>query len=78
LPTDAHLDKYPVLTENLAHPELYEDNWLGHQEIAITQLVNSLYDAGGSGSRVPVRGEAGIRRRLLELYNDPAVQILFK
>ncbi|KAK5016559.1 hypothetical protein LTR60_002345, partial [Cryomyces antarcticus] len=78
LPTDAHLDKYPVLTENLAHPELYEDNWLGHQEIAITQLVNSLYDAGGSGSRVLVRGEADIRRRLLELYNDPAVQILFK
>ena len=38
-------EKYPVLTEDLTRPEMYEDNWLTYQEVAITQLLNSVFDA---------------------------------
>ena len=34
--------KYPLLTEDISNPAMYEDNWLFHQEIVITQLVNGL------------------------------------
>ncbi|KIW14636.1 hypothetical protein PV08_07420 [Exophiala spinifera] len=71
------LDSYPVLTEDLASPSMYEDNWLNHQEIAITQLVNNLYASSSSLTSRPVE-DGMLRVQLLELYNNSETSMLFK
>lgn len=53
---------YPILQDDLAHPAMYEDNWLHHQEIAITQLVNSLFSVSsasgtGASSTLTMKGD---------------------
>ncbi|KAL5422230.1 hypothetical protein PMIN04_004857 [Paraphaeosphaeria minitans] len=70
-------EKYPVLTEDLARPELYEDNWLTYQEIAITQLINSMFD---SASKDPNAGQSAeqLRQRLLDMYHEPYMPSLHK
>jgi abnormal spindle-like microcephaly-associated protein len=67
---------YPLLTENLATPAMYEDNWLSHQEIAITQLVNNLFEASAP-DRDPVGGGM-LRIRLLDIYGNADNAMLFK
>lgn len=67
---------YPLLTENLATPAMYEDNWLSHQEIAITQLVNNLFEASAP-DRDPV-GDGMLRIRLLDIYGNTENAMLFK
>ena len=44
--------QYPLLSENISDPSLYEDSWLTHQEIAISQLVNTLFQTS-QGARIP-------------------------
>ncbi|KAL5430610.1 hypothetical protein PMIN07_009090 [Paraphaeosphaeria minitans] len=70
-------EKYPVLTEDLARPELYEDNWLTYQEIAITQLINSMFD---SASKDPNAGQSAeqLRQGLLDMYHEPYMPSLHK
>lgn len=65
--------EYPLLMENISNPAMYDDNWLLHQEIVITQLVNGLFDYtdGNSTSGDP----EALRYELLRLYqNDFFVQ----
>ena len=70
---------YPLLTEDLATPSMYEENWLSHQEIAITQLVNSLFNASASPSEREVIADGMLLRiRLLELYGNAENAMLFK
>jgi abnormal spindle-like microcephaly-associated protein len=70
-------EKYPVLTEDLARPEMYEDNWLSYQEVAITQLLNSVFD---SASRDPNAEQSpeDLRRKMLALYHEPSMPSLHK
>ncbi|KAE9983022.1 hypothetical protein BLS_005039 [Venturia inaequalis] len=68
--------KYQVLSEDLVHPELYEDHWLDYQEIALSQLVNSIFEPHGT-YKEPA-DQAGLRKQLLNLYHDPQVPILHK
>ncbi|KAL1601839.1 hypothetical protein SLS60_006754 [Paraconiothyrium brasiliense] len=68
---------YPVLTENLARPELYEDNWLTYQEIAITQLINSIFDSAIKDPNAEQSAEQ-LRRRLLDIYHGPSIASLHK
>ncbi|KAF2869163.1 hypothetical protein BDV95DRAFT_641917 [Massariosphaeria phaeospora] len=70
-------EKYPVLTEDLARPELYEDNWLTYQEVAITQLLNSLFDSAQTNPNADQTPEE-LRTKLLSLYHDPAIPLLHK
>lgn len=70
------VDSYPILTEDLASPSMYEDNWLNHQEIAITQLVNNLF-ASSSLTSCPVE-DGMLRVQLLERYNNSETTMLFK
>ncbi|TQB75415.1 hypothetical protein MPDQ_003104 [Monascus purpureus] len=59
-------ERYPLLTEDISNPAMYEDNWLSHQEIAITQLVNQLFDyANGSGCST---SSETLRQELLRIY----------
>lgn len=79
---------YPVLTEDLATPAMYEDNWLAHQEIAMTQLVNNLFESSASSAAdhnhnhhhdpATVAGGGLLRVRLLDLYGNAENALLFK
>ncbi|KAB2570392.1 putative calmodulin-binding protein sha1 protein [Lasiodiplodia theobromae] len=71
-------DKYPVLSEDLDRPELYEDNWLSYQEVSITQLVNKVFDYGHLPSAGQNLEEGELRRSLLAVYQDPAIPLLHK
>ncbi|KAJ4348269.1 uncharacterized protein N0V89_009641 [Didymosphaeria variabile] len=70
-------ENYPVLTEDLARPELYEDNWLTYQEIAITQLVNSMFDSAIKDPNGEQSTEQ-LRKRLLDIYHGPSMASLHK
>ncbi|KAJ9605398.1 hypothetical protein H2200_010055 [Cladophialophora chaetospira] len=67
---------YPVLAEDLANLSLYEDNWLNHQEVAITQLVNNLFGASAP-AQLPIETEM-LRFRLLERYGNAEKAMLHK
>lgn len=74
-----NLSRYPVLPEDLDQPQLYEDNWLSHQEIALTQLVNGVFQqADNSSFLLHNPNTAGLRGNLLKPYQDPAVATLHK
>ncbi|RAR09513.1 calmodulin-binding protein sha1 [Stemphylium lycopersici] len=70
-------DKYPVLKEDLAQPELYEDNWLTYQEVAITQLLNSVFDSASKDPNAEQSPE-DLRKKMLAIYHDPAMPALHK
>lgn len=70
-------EKYPVLTEDLAQPELYEDNWLTFQEVAITQLINSVFDTASSNPGAE-QSPIELRKKMLSLYHEPSVPTLHK
>jgi abnormal spindle-like microcephaly-associated protein len=75
-----HQDKYPILLENISRPEMYEDNWLNHQEEAITQLLNGLFDSAASGQQQQMHflGKQNMRKALLDLYQQPSFPLLYK
>jgi abnormal spindle-like microcephaly-associated protein len=70
-------EKYPVLTEDLSRSTMYEDNWLTYQEVAITQLLNSVFD---SASRDPNAEQSpeDLRKKMLALYHEPSMPPLHK
>ncbi|KAF2743705.1 hypothetical protein M011DRAFT_471253 [Sporormia fimetaria CBS 119925] len=70
-------EKYPVLHQNLTRPEMYEDSWLAHQEVAITQLINSLLDSSGDGNgKQNTTGD--LQYRFLTLYQEGSLPDLHK
>ncbi|KAF1946518.1 hypothetical protein EJ02DRAFT_450605 [Clathrospora elynae] len=70
-------ETYPVLHEDLAQPELYEDNWLTYQEVAITQLLNSVFDSASKDPNAEQSPEH-LRKNMLALYHDPTMPSLHK
>ncbi|OJD24887.1 hypothetical protein ACJ73_03750 [Blastomyces percursus] len=68
--------KYPLLTEDISNPAMYEESWLAHQEAAITQLVNGLFD---SARENPGRHDSdALRHELLGIYQEPSFSLLYK
>tara|TARA_R110002003_G_scaffold198_13_gene15506 strand:- start:3234 stop:6314 length:3081 start_codon:yes stop_codon:yes gene_type:complete len=70
-------EKYPVLAEDLARPEMYEDNWLTYQEVAITQLLNSVFESASKDPNAEQSPEE-LRKKLLALYHEPSMPLLHK
>ncbi|EFQ88183.1 hypothetical protein CFE70_009225 [Pyrenophora teres f. teres 0-1] len=70
-------EKYPVLHEDLAQPGLYEDNWLTYQEIAITQLLNSVFDSASKNPNAEQSPE-NLRKKMIAIYHDPTMPPLHK
>jgi abnormal spindle-like microcephaly-associated protein len=68
--------QYPLLSENISDPSLYEDSWLTHQEIAITQLVNSLFQTAQAATVPP--DIQRLRHELLEVHQNPSFSLLHK
>lgn len=73
-----NLSRYPVLPDDLLQPELYEDNWLSHQEIALTQLVNGVFQQANSKPLLPRNDVASLRKELLKSYQSSTVVTLHK
>jgi abnormal spindle-like microcephaly-associated protein len=70
-------EKYPVLAEDLARPEMYEDNWLTYQEVAITQLLNSMFDTASKDPNAE-QSSGELRRTMLDIYHEPSMPALHK
>ncbi|KAJ4984776.1 hypothetical protein SVAN01_09734 [Stagonosporopsis vannaccii] len=70
-------EKYPVLEEDIARPEMYEDNWLTYQEVAITQLLNSMFDSASTNQHDEQSPEE-LRKKMLALYHEPSMPPLHK
>ncbi|KAN0077814.1 hypothetical protein V8E54_006118 [Elaphomyces granulatus] len=68
--------KYPLLTEDISNTAMYEDNWLSHQEIAITQLANSLFDSGHQ--KLDGHQPDMLLHDLLVTYQDDYFTLLYK
>jgi abnormal spindle-like microcephaly-associated protein len=66
--------RYPVLSDDLGQPELYEDNWLQNQEVALTQLVNVVFEQAHESSASS--DVTALRSRMLVLYHDASVATL--
>lgn len=74
----ARLQQYPVLSENLAQPELYEDSWLSHQEVALTELANQIFSSAQSKPEQWEAGNKSLRERLIQIYHQPQVTTLHR
>lgn len=69
------LKNYPVLAEDLAQPELYEDGWLRDQEVSLTEILNEILTA----SKVKESARpASLRQSMVDLYHQPNVSTLHR
>lgn len=68
--------EYPMLTDDIAKPALYEDNWLSHQETVITQLVNALFEC--TDGDLSIRNQDALRLDLLGLYHTDYFTQLYR
>ncbi|KAI9374820.1 calmodulin-binding protein Sha1 [Aspergillus egyptiacus] len=66
--------EYPPVTEVITNPALYDDDWLSHQEVILTQLVNALI-ISSSG---PTDESAILRHEFLALYQSTSFTELHK
>ena len=72
----ARLQKYPILSEDVAQPDLYESSWLGHQEIALTEVINQILCHGEEPRRSVSEKNGVLRARTVEMYHQPQVSQL--
>ncbi|KAK5686191.1 hypothetical protein LTS10_002307 [Elasticomyces elasticus] len=73
--TTPKLLQYPLLSEDIAQPQLYEESWLSHQEIALTELINEIFGKASPclAWHVP---DTSLREQMLTIYHQPAVTTL--
>lgn len=69
---------YPVLSENVEKPEMYEEHWLSHQETAIAECINALVTESWPNPGPQPGGHTTLRRQLMGLYGDASVSLLHK
>jgi len=69
-------EQFPLLTESITNPALYEDNWLAHQEVVITQSLNELFEQTDSHARSD--NPATLRRELLDHYQNQPFPLLYR
>ncbi|PWY82846.1 hypothetical protein BO70DRAFT_314156 [Aspergillus heteromorphus CBS 117.55] len=66
---------YPIIS-NITNPTLYEDNWLSHQEVVITQLANELFQCADGDAAFD--DPTMLRQELLTLYQGTSFTHLHK
>ncbi|KAL3463354.1 hypothetical protein BJX64DRAFT_257103 [Aspergillus heterothallicus] len=69
-------NEYPLVSQGITNPTMYDDNWLSHQEVILTQLINGLFD--GTKGIPQTANTANLRRELLILYQSPTFTELHK
>lgn len=72
------LCQYPVLSEDVSQPQLYEESWLSHQEIALTELVNEIFERTRPSLQAWQAPAKSVRERMLNIYHQPSVTTLHK
>lgn len=70
----SHYPQKPLL-EHIDCPQMYEDDWLTHQESAISQLVNTIFESAENKVGRP-KSQHELRTSLLALYTRPDVSLL--
>ncbi|PYH50094.1 putative calmodulin-binding protein Sha1 [Aspergillus saccharolyticus JOP 1030-1] len=65
-----------VIPNDITKPELYEDDWLGHQEVILTQLMNELFDSTNDSFDYVDANK--LRDELLGFYQGPSLTQLQK
>lgn len=77
LPTQ---EKYPIISEDIADPSMYENSWLSQQEQSLAQLVNSLFERTqfSKGSTNAISASASLRQELLNMYYGGENPLLHK
>ncbi|KXS98707.1 hypothetical protein AC579_6330 [Pseudocercospora musae] len=73
----AKVKEYPVLSGDLSQPELYENEWLAYQEIALTEIANEIFLKSKPVSQHSLDGSA-LREKLVEIYNQPETALLHR
>ena len=74
----AKLQQYQVLSEDLAQPELYEDGWLSHQEVALAELVNQIFSRADAKVEEWQYANTSARERMIHLYHQSCVTAVHK
>ncbi|KAL6228947.1 hypothetical protein BDW75DRAFT_246170 [Aspergillus navahoensis] len=70
-----HLHReYPLASASITNPAMYDDNWLSHQEVILTQLINGVFNHTNGGAFDP----AILRNELLQLYQGAYFTNLYK
>ncbi|KAK5126333.1 hypothetical protein LTR85_010569 [Meristemomyces frigidus] len=72
------LSQYPVLPEDVSQPQLYEESWLSHQEIALTELVNEILQSVQPASQAWQTPDMSLREGMLYVYHQHHVTTLHK
>lgn len=63
-------ESYPLLSE-ISRPELYEEDWLAHQEAAITQLVNCVFESFEDDKWAMGLKNVNLTKQLVHIYHEP-------
>jgi abnormal spindle-like microcephaly-associated protein len=66
--------EYPLASASITNPAMYNDNWLSHQEVILTQLINGVL----SHPTGAVSDPAILRNELLQLYQGAYFTNLYK
>ena len=69
---------YPVLSETIEEPEMYEEAWLRDQESAIQQLVNRLFEEASDHLTKTRINQEDLRRELLQIYQGPELVLIHR
>lgn len=72
------LAQYPILAEDISQPQLYEESWLSHQEIAMTELINEIFHNAEPRCEAWRQPQKSVRERMLDIYQQPSVATLHK
>ncbi|KAI7596343.1 hypothetical protein KC346_g15197, partial [Hortaea werneckii] len=72
------LAMYPALAEDVSQPQLYEDSWLSQQEVALTELINEIFEQADPNANTWQAPTCSLRERLVQIYHQPRVAALHK
>ncbi|MCJ1382783.1 hypothetical protein MMC17_005896 [Xylographa soralifera] len=69
---------YALLDEDISRPQMFEENWLNNQEMAITELINSLFKTSESAHSDTSSRNDNLRHNLMQLYQQSSMLFLYK
>ncbi|KAF2767867.1 hypothetical protein EJ03DRAFT_314925 [Teratosphaeria nubilosa] len=74
----SRIAQYAVLSEDIAQPQLYEDSWISHQEVALTELVNGVFSQAAAAPEAWQAPRRSLRESMLAIYHQPNVSKLYQ
>lgn len=78
LAANSKLAQYPILSEDVSQPALYEDSWLSHQEVALTEVVNEIFQQNGKSRQDFAKDSTDLRARMMAHYHQPEVTTMYR